>query len=601
MKFDPDATITVRAPFRYRIRWVMVAYLFGFAFFLYSYRTSFNVAAVQMMPELHISQLQLGWLMTAYLLTYTVLQLPGGVFGQWLGARRGLIITGVACVASQLITPLAPLWLVGTGLAAALLLSRLLLGAAQAPIFPISTGVIETWFPVGRWGCPNGLQTAGLHLGSAAATPVIAFMMQAYGWKQALTWTSLPLLLLIAMWAWYGRDRPADHRSVSTGELAELGVAIDRPAAANINYRDLMRVLGNRDVLLLTLSYTIMNYVFYLIANWSFIYLVQARHLSVPDSGLLGSLPFIAAAIGSGAGGQLADGLALRFGARTGYRILPVTMLPLAGILLLVGVKVSSPLWAVAALSLAYGAIETTEGIYSAATTAVAREHTMAAWGVLGTGGNLARHHRHTDRRLAVGTRFLDRRVRDRRGSGRGQRHPLAWGRWQPRARRRQRRLPRTMSPHGDRHVHILIIGGGAIGTALAYHLARAGARDVLLVEKAQLTHGCTWHAAGLVGQLRGKKNLTRLMQNSVAVFDRLEAETGQADLLEESRQPAARRERGALERDPSLDERRRGASASNATRCRRRSAAIAFPISTPPASTAPPSFPATATSIPIR
>jgi 4-methylaminobutanoate oxidase (formaldehyde-forming) len=79
------------------------------------------------------------------------------------------------------------------------------------------------------------------------------------------------------------------------------------------------------------------------------------------------------------------------------------------------------------------------------------------------------------------------------------------------------------------RHVAILIIGGGAIGTSLAYHLARDGAKDVLLVEKAQLTHGCTWHAAGLVGQLRGKKNLTRLMQNSVAVFDRIEAETGQA------------------------------------------------------------------------
>ncbi len=80
-----------------------------------------------------------------------------------------------------------------------------------------------------------------------------------------------------------------------------------------------------------------------------------------------------------------------------------------------------------------------------------------------------------------------------------------------------------------DRHVRILIIGGGAIGTSLAYHLARDGAGDVLLVEKAQLTEGCTWHAAGLVGQLRGKRNLTRLMQNSVAVFDRLEKESGQA------------------------------------------------------------------------
>ena len=79
-----------------------------------------------------------------------------------------------------------------------------------------------------------------------------------------------------------------------------------------------------------------------------------------------------------------------------------------------------------------------------------------------------------------------------------------------------------------ESHAQFLVIGGGAIGTSVAYHLARAGARDVLLVEKAQITHGSTWHAAGLVGQLRSKRNLTRLMQNSVAVFDRLAAETGQ-------------------------------------------------------------------------
>ena len=80
-----------------------------------------------------------------------------------------------------------------------------------------------------------------------------------------------------------------------------------------------------------------------------------------------------------------------------------------------------------------------------------------------------------------------------------------------------------------DEHARIVIIGGGAIGCSLAYHLGRAGECDVLLLEKAHLTEGCTWHAAGLVGQLRGKKNLTRLMQNSVAVYDRLEGETGVA------------------------------------------------------------------------
>ena len=75
----------------------------------------------------------------------------------------------------------------------------------------------------------------------------------------------------------------------------------------------------------------------------------------------------------------------------------------------------------------------------------------------------------------------------------------------------------------------IVVIGGGAVGCSIAYHLAQLGQRDVLVLEKSGLTHGSTWHAAGLVGQLRSKRNLTRLMQYSAQLYGRLEAETGQA------------------------------------------------------------------------
>ena len=75
----------------------------------------------------------------------------------------------------------------------------------------------------------------------------------------------------------------------------------------------------------------------------------------------------------------------------------------------------------------------------------------------------------------------------------------------------------------------IVVIGGGAVGCSIAYHLAGLGQRDVVVLEKSGLTHGSTWHAAGLVGQLRSKRNLTRLMQYSAQLYGRLEAETGQA------------------------------------------------------------------------
>jgi sarcosine dehydrogenase len=79
------------------------------------------------------------------------------------------------------------------------------------------------------------------------------------------------------------------------------------------------------------------------------------------------------------------------------------------------------------------------------------------------------------------------------------------------------------------RKCRIVIIGGGVIGCSIAYHLAKRGERDVALLERLRLTHGATWHAAGLVGQLRSSSNLTRLMRYSAELYGKLEAETGQA------------------------------------------------------------------------
>ena len=75
----------------------------------------------------------------------------------------------------------------------------------------------------------------------------------------------------------------------------------------------------------------------------------------------------------------------------------------------------------------------------------------------------------------------------------------------------------------------VLVVGGGIIGCSTAYHLAKYGCRDVVLLERAKLTSGSTWHAAGAVGQLRSNANITRLLGYSVELYTALEAETGQA------------------------------------------------------------------------
>ena len=78
-------------------------------------------------------------------------------------------------------------------------------------------------------------------------------------------------------------------------------------------------------------------------------------------------------------------------------------------------------------------------------------------------------------------------------------------------------------------HARVAVVGGGIVGASVAYHLTRLGWRDVVLLEQGSLSCGTTWHAAGLVGQLRSSSNLTRLIRYSVDLYGRLEAETGQS------------------------------------------------------------------------
>ncbi|HXO64908.1 MAG TPA: MFS transporter [Steroidobacteraceae bacterium] len=371
----------------HRIRWRIFGLLFGFGCIAFLQQKSVTVAAARMMPELGMSQMQIGWIEWAFVLGYTVFQLPGGIIGQRLGARRAFVLISTLAFLATVLTPLSPIALSGTALFVALLGLQLLLGSAQGPVFPVSSGVMETWFPPSQWALVQGLQVLGLQLAAALSPPLIATIMASLGWQQALFWPALPALALIAVWAWYGRNAPAQHPAVTAEELAELGESVAQDTTS-ISWRGLAHLLSDRSIVLLTFSYTCMNYVFYLLGNWCFLYLVQERHFGILEGGWLAAAPPLAAAAGAGLGGKIAGDLCTRFGVRWGFRLVPLISLPAAGALLLGAVYAPSPYVAVFLLALCFGTVELNEGPYWAATMYVARSDTMAATGILNTGGN---------------------------------------------------------------------------------------------------------------------------------------------------------------------------------------------------------------------
>ena len=372
-----------------RVRWQIFGFLSAFAMLSYVQRTSLGVAAENIMPELQLSQMQIGWLNAAFATCYAFAQLPGGVLGQRYGARLTFTIVGLVGLVATLATPLAPVVLSGTALFLALLAAQGLLGASQGPVFPMVAAVFETWFPQRQWAITQGLNTLCMNIGGAMTPLLIVVLTGHFGWQGALLWIALPAAILTATWAWYGRNTPRAHPRVTAAELAELDTD-ETAEPTRMTRARILKIIGDRDVRLLTFSYFCMNYVFYLLGSWSFLYLVQQRSFTGLESGFAGTLPWIGAGIGAGVGGYLSDGMSARIGFRWGYRLVPLCALPAAGLLLLATISAASAYVAVLALMATFFAIELNEGAYWAAAMRVGRADAAAAAGVMNTGGNLA-------------------------------------------------------------------------------------------------------------------------------------------------------------------------------------------------------------------
>lgn len=375
---------------RVPVCWRIFGFLFALGVLEYLQQRGLTVAAARMMPELRFSQMQIGWVEQAFVIGYALFQLPGGVLGQRWGARATLTGIGVVSIVGIAATVAAPKLCSGTTLFVALFGVQFLMGVGQAPTFPVSTGVFESWFPPKRWALVQGLQTMGLGLGGAIAPPFVAVLMTSIGWRQALLWTALPAIPLLLWWAYDGRNSPREHPGVSAEELALLSDPASERANDQVTFAELRSILRNRHVLLLTFSYFAMAYTYYLIGNWCFLYLVQERHFPVLASGWLAAAPPLAAGIGSAMGGVIASVLFTHLGSRRGFRIMPLLSLPAAAVLLIATVHAPNVYVAVVTLTICYWLIELTEGSFWAAAMTVGGKNSMVVGGVMNSGASMA-------------------------------------------------------------------------------------------------------------------------------------------------------------------------------------------------------------------
>ena len=373
------------------VRWVVLALICLAGFVGYVLRTNMSIAGEMMMRDLGLSELQLGTILSAFAWGYGLFQLPGGLFGKMVGARRAMAFLLLTWGILTLLTAVVPSTNHAsiTLIVGALLCIRFLMGVAQAPLYPITSGIsIARWFPRRSWALTNGLGSTALTLGAAMAGPGVAWLSVTFGWRRSF-WLTAPLGVLCAgLWWWWYRDDPAEDGKVNQEELTVIraGRSPEAPGAAAISW---LVLLKHRDVLAISASYLCMNYVFYLFFNWFFYYLVDVRHLSPQVGGYFSGAQWIVGSIAASFGGWVCDDLSVRFGARVGCRLTVVAGLLTCAPLLVGGALVTNSVAAVTLLSLSFGFTQLTEGAYWAAAMRIGDAHASATTGLMNTGGNI--------------------------------------------------------------------------------------------------------------------------------------------------------------------------------------------------------------------
>jgi len=342
-----------------------------------------------MMHELGFSQLQLGVILAAFAWGYAIFQFPGGLFTDRFGARKGMTLIMVGWGVVNLLTGLIPHGLGPTSILISLVGLRFLMGVVQAPLFPIVGGaVIRDWFPVSGWAFPNALTNAGLTFGSAATGTIVIRLIERVGWRGSFAATAPAAFVLAALWWWYSRDDPADHPAVSPTELARINEG--RPPRTVHEERGVWkRLIGNRDVLMITVAYFCANYVFYFFFNSLFFYLVEARHFQLMEGGYLSAAPWMTGAVGAVIGGFWCDHLTKRVGIRWGCRLPSVIGLVAAALFGLAAAMATGPYMAVALLSLCLAGQQFTDSAAWAATTSISGRHAGTGCGIMNIGGNV--------------------------------------------------------------------------------------------------------------------------------------------------------------------------------------------------------------------
>ncbi|MGO9132901.1 MAG: MFS transporter [Methylovirgula sp.] len=258
-------------------------------------RVNIATAAPAMQKELGLTHTQLGMAFAAFAYPYAFFQIAGGWLGDRLGPRKTLLICGAIWSAATILLGFV------NG-AISLVVVRFLLGIGEGSAFPVATRALSNWMAASRRGFAQGITHSAARLGNALTPPLIAALVVSISWRGSFIIVGIISFAWVALWWFYFRDNPRDHKDVTQDEIAVLPPMKGPTERIPVPWSRLLK-----RILPVTLTDFCYGWMLWLFLSWIPSFFLHEYHLKLGQSAIFASGVFFAGVVGDTVGGTVSD------------------------------------------------------------------------------------------------------------------------------------------------------------------------------------------------------------------------------------------------------------------------------------------------------
>lgn len=332
-------------------------------------RINISVAGSSIMHDLELSPSQWGWVQSAFILSYGLMQIPMGALGDHFGHRKILAAIVLWWSAFTAFTGLA-------GGLASLLVIRFMFGIGEAGSSPCSTGVISRWFEKSEVGKAQGYVWAASRMGGALTPFVVIPVMMWVGWRAAFYLLGALGVVWAVIWYWYYRD---------SSDSGDFRVSIES-RETSLSWSLLF---GNRQFWLICGMYFFYAFGSWFFFSWFPTFMELGRGFDKTELTYAVAVPFIMSMIGNIAGGHLTDKLTQKYGIKIGRKALGSTSLTVSAVCMFLAAFIPGKMAVFVFLSLCFGIFDLMLPSAWALCIDLGKRHAGTISGAMNTAGNI--------------------------------------------------------------------------------------------------------------------------------------------------------------------------------------------------------------------